>query len=183
MLSRIYDPEVQLLATISSTLCGDYLDEEAIWQGSPFAWIKSRPSRQIGKIGEQLVAGWCAAKGFDVINSPDSEADRIIQGIRVEIKFSTLWKCGEYRFQQLRDQNYNIAICLGISPFDAHCWVLPKPLILKSWGVYQGISTQHGGKSGSDTAWLSINPETVPPWLIKQGGSLSQGFSVLRSYL
>lgn len=37
-----------------------------LWQGSPFYWIKSRASRQIGAIGEALVAGWAASKGFDV---------------------------------------------------------------------------------------------------------------------
>ena len=38
-----------------------------------------------------------------------------------------------YKFQQLRDQNYEFAICLGISPFSAHCWVLPKAEIMDRW--------------------------------------------------
>ncbi len=25
------------------------------------------------------------------------------------------------------------AVCLGISPFDAHCWVLPKAEIVDRW--------------------------------------------------
>lgn len=179
MNRQITDPDVQLLAAISATLSSDYADDELAWMGSPFAWIKSRPSRQVGAIGEQLVAGWCAAKGLDVERSPDSDADRIIQGYRVEIKFSTLWKNGGYKFQQLRDQNYHLVICLGISPFDAHCWVLPKKLVLDSWGKAPGISSQHGGQAGSDTAWLSVNPTNVPEWLKPQGGSLRQGFAVL----
>ena len=99
------------------------------WSASPFEWIRARPSRQVGKIGEQLVAGWSAAKGFDVIRSPDAEADRVIAGKRVEIKFSTLWKSGVFKFQQFRDQRYAFAICLGLAPFDARCWAISKDLL------------------------------------------------------
>jgi len=85
MMSPIDDPEVKALALISLTLQADYAAEELAWTGSPFAWIKTRPSRQIGAIGEKLVAGWLAAKGFNVIRSPDSGADRIVEDRRVEI--------------------------------------------------------------------------------------------------
>jgi len=104
MSPQLVDPEVQLLASIAATLKADYVREGSAdpWAGSPFAWIRTRPSRQVGKIGEQLVSGWCAAKGLDVVASHDSQADRVIAGRRVEIKFSTLWESGSYTFQQLR---------------------------------------------------------------------------------
>lgn len=113
MTRTIADPEVRMMASIAATLEGDYVDvnQQRQWAGSPFEWIKTRPSRQVGKIGEQLVAGWSAAKGLDVTASPDSDADRVIAGKRVEIKFSTLWKSGVFKFQQLRDQNYDYAVC------------------------------------------------------------------------
>ena len=60
------DPEVQILAAISATLQADYAADDAAWQGSPFAWLRSCPSRQKGAIGEKLVAGWLAARGFNV---------------------------------------------------------------------------------------------------------------------
>lgn len=142
---QIDDPNVRLLAGLASTLHPDYLDQDYSWKGSPFAWIRTRQSRQVGKIGEQLVAGYLAAKEFDVVRSPDSDADRIINGVRIEIKFSTLWKAASYKFQQLRDQNYEIAICLGISPFNAHCWVIPKKVILDGCEKLEGLSYQHGG--------------------------------------
>ncbi len=156
----------------------DYVSADDRWTGSPFAWIRSRPSRQVGAIGEKLVSGWCAAKGLNVLRSPDSDADRIIEGPRIEVKFSTLWESGQYKFQQLRDQHYDAAICLGVSPFHAQCWVIPKSRLMEAW--HRGeILTQHGGHSGQDTAWLSIDPLHPPHWLQEYGGTPANAFSTL----
>lgn len=178
-IRRISDADVQLLASIASTLHPDYAADDLAWEGSPFAWIRSRPSRQRGAIFEKLVAGFLAAKDFDVVRSPDSEADRVINGLRTEIKSSTLWKNGGYKFQQFRDQNYDVAVCLGVSPFDAHCWVIPKSLIMQNWGTAEGLSSQHGGRLGTDTAWLSVDPENVQSWLRQYGGTLGDAAAVL----
>jgi len=177
---RIADPEVQLLAAIAGTLKADYIREGEAdpWAGSPFAWIRTLPSRQRGKIGEQLVAGWCAAKGFDVTASGDSEADRVIAGWRVEVKFSTLWASGVYKFQQIRDQNYDYVICLGLSPFDARCWVISKSL-LRDHVI--GHTPQHTGARGTDTFWLSFRASEAPAWLSDCGGILAEVYEVLRS--
>lgn len=178
-MRAITDPEVQRLAAIAATVKADYVDPvEGIWEGSPFAWIRTRPSRQRGKIGEQLVAGWCAAKGLDVVNTRDAEADRIIAGRRVEIKFSTLWETGVYKFQQLRDQDYEYVICLGLSPSDAHSWVIPKTILLAGRRL-PGVTGQHRGREGTDTAWLSITAANPPEWLRKHGGTLGEAFNVL----
>ncbi len=180
MTREITDPEVQLLVAISGTLRADYADDDLAWAGSPFAWIKTRPSRQVGAIGEKLVAGWCAAKDLDVNRSPDSDCDRLIDGHRAEIKFSTLWKNGGYKFQQLRDQNYAFAVCLGVSPFDAHAWVVPKSVIMDGVGTLAGLKSQHGGAAGKDTAWLHVVPGEVPDWLRSYGGTLADAFRVLK---
>jgi hypothetical protein len=174
MIERM-DPEVQILAGISATLEADYTEDDAAWRGSPFAWIRTRPSRQKGAIGEKLVAGWLAARGFNVTRAKNSDADRVIENKAVEIKFSTLWESGSYTFQQLRDQQYDLVICLGISPFDAHCWVIEKKDILRYWRETGDLSSQHGGASGSDTAWLTVNPKAVHGWLRAHGGTLREG--------
>ena len=178
---KIRDPEVNLLASIAGTLHDDYVknSEADPWSDSPFKWIKTRPSRQVGKIGEQLVAGWCAAKGFDVTKSGDSEADRVIAGKRVEIKFSTLWKSGVFKFQQLRDQNYEYAICLGISPFDAQCWAISKEILLRH--VIR-VTPQHRGAEGSDTFWLSFQATTPPRWLEQCGGHLADVHDIISTW-
>lgn len=135
--------------------------------------------REVGAIGEKLVAGWLAARDFNVTRSGDSDADRVIEGKRVEVKFSTRWENGGYKFQQLRDQNYDLVICLGVSPFDAHCWVIPKADVLRLWRVEHRIASQHGGQNGTDTAWIDVRPENPPEWLAPYGGSLSEGIAVL----
>jgi len=176
--SPITDPEVALLAALASTLEADYVTPtvEDQWQSSPFGWIRARPSRQKGKIGEQLIAGWCAAKGLNVTRSGDAQADRVIEGRRVEIKFSTLWESGAYTFQQIRNQDYSHLICLGLSPFHAQCWVLPKEVALRR------ATGQHMGSAARDTAWLSFQAASPPSWLGRYGGTLGLAYSILEKW-
>lgn len=165
---KLPDEDVELLAGLSQNLRKEYArDREVPWEGSPFAWILNRPSRQRWKIGEQLIAGWCAMKGLNVMRSPDSDADRVIEGHRVEVKFSTLWKNGIYRFQQIRDQEYEFLICLGVSSFDAHAWMFRKDEI-----PFKEIEHQHGGSAGRDTWWITVEPNSPPAWMRKQTGRL-----------
>lgn len=168
----ITDPDVVLLAQLATTIREDYDDEDDEWKSSPFAWVKTRPSRQIGAIGEKLISGWLAAKGFDVTRSPDSDADRIVNGLRAEIKFSTLWKNGGFKFQQIRNQDYDFILMLGICPFDAFCWAVPKSTVMEKWQSGDGIIAQHGGSTGVDTAWLGFPIDNPPRWLQSFGGSL-----------
>lgn len=177
MTQIIKDPDVRILAAISGTLQADYAQAGESWVGSPFAWIKLHSSRRRGKIGEQLVAGFLAAKGFDVARVSGSSADRLVNGCRVEIKFSTLWESGVYKFQQIRDQDYSVLLCLGISPFDAHCWAIPKTALRRPLPGFVG---QHTGSAGKDTAWLSLNPLAVPDWMNPYGGRLRAAMESLK---
>jgi hypothetical protein len=173
----ITDPEVNLLASIATTVHQDYASDEVDpWEGSPFAWIKGRPSRQVGAIGEKLVSGWCAAKGFDVTAAPNSDADRVVHGHLVEVKFSTLWANGGYKFQQIRDQDYERLFCLGVSPSDAHAWLVPKPVL---YDHVIGHTGQHTGAAGTETAWLGFPADNPPAWLEPYGGTLAKVAEVL----
>lgn len=181
MTTLIRDPEVQRLAAVANRLASQYRKSNSPWNGSPFEWLKSIPSsRTRGKAFEDLLAGWCADRGMTVAPSPDSQADRIIDGVRVEVKGSTLWQNGGYKFQQIRDQNYRIIVCLGISPFDAHCWAIPKATVMRWWQEGR-ISSQHGGAGGNDTAWLSVDPSAAPAWLQPYGGTLAAGLAQLQA--
>lgn len=123
------------------------------------------------------MAGWCAARGLDVTAAPDAECDRVIAHHRMEIKFSTLWETGLYKFQQIRDQNYEFVICLGLSPFDAHCWVISKSILYQ---YVIGHTPQHAGRRGTDTFWLSVDPSRLQSWLAQCGGTLQGAFRVLQ---
>lgn len=139
-----------------------------------FAWAYGRPPREREEIGRQFITGWCAARELNVLRSPDSDADRIIEGHRVEIKFSTLWENGLYTFQQIRDQNYEYLICLGVSPFDAHAWIFRKQDI-----PFPELKHQHGGSRGRDTWWLQFKPHDPPKWMREHHGRLSHVYNVL----
>lgn len=178
----ITDLEVGLLAALADGLKGEYQSEQdKSWSQSPFGWIRGQPSRRKGAIGEKLVAGWCAARDINVLRSPDAEADRIFEGFRTEIKFSTLWANGTYKFQQIRDQDYKLMVCLGVSPFAAHAWVFEKEFLVSKTGALAGLSGQHRGAEGRDTAWLSVSPTDVHPWMDDFGGDLGTAMRRLRT--
>jgi len=171
------NPDTAQFAKLAAELQEEYLDPaESEWAESPFLWIVTRrSSRQRGKIGEQLAAAWCTAHGLSVSRSPDSDADRVIEGKRVEIKFSTRWVGGAYVFQQIRDQEYDYILCIGISPFAVHAWCMKKSEI-----PFDALKHQHGGDRGRDTWWFSVNPENPPAWLAPFGGTLTEVLEVLR---
>ena len=172
-MSIFKEPEMQLLVQCSDNLQKDYFSGETIWEGSPFEWIEQKSSSTKGAIGKRLISKYLTHKGFNTQHSPGHGADRIIAGKRTSIKTSYLWEGGEYRFQQIRDQDYDFVLCFGISPFDAHCWVIPKQIIMDKWNTGE-IASQHRGEEGRDTSWFAVNPRTPPEWIKEWGGSLNE---------
>lgn len=168
------------LTEIASRLEREFIPSDEAWNESPFGWIKSRPSRTVGAIFESIVDAWIADNGMRVRRTGDSNADRMVERIRVEIKGSTLWKNGSYKFQQIRDQDYDLIICLGISPFEAHVWVIPKETIPNLWeaGVIKG---QHTGQAARDTGWITVSPKDPPPLLVPPFGDLAAAIEMIRS--
>jgi hypothetical protein len=164
-----------VLVAISRDLEQKHIGAIQLWQHSPFRWlVEGIPSRTIGKIGEELVLRFCKKYGIAVKKVGDSDADLLINNRRVEVKFSTLWRNGKYTFQQIRDQNYEFIVALGVSPNTAHCWVIPKD------DAWNNADKQHGGQRGSDTRWIRIDPKNPPDWLKKYGGDLNSALKRLR---
>jgi len=156
---------------------GVQVDSPWPWKGSPFEWMMRLASRRRGKAGELLAAAWMRTLGYRVEPPLSGDHDRLVNGRKVEIKMSTLWEGGTYVFQQLRDQDYECAFLLGISPTIAHAWLLPKSV------AFARSVPQHGGARGSDTRWLSFAASAPPDWLDEYGGSLSECVAVLASVL
>lgn len=121
-----------------------------------------------------MVRDWAVANGYRTGMASDSDHDLTIEGKRVEVKFSTLWDCGLYRFQQLRDQGYDFTVCLGVSPNSAHCWVIPKSDLMRMWRQTGEIRGQHGGGDASAVGWFSVKPLDPPPWTKQYGGSIDE---------
>ena len=73
-------------------------------------------------------------------------------------------------------------VCLvGVSPFTAHAWVFEKEFLVSNTGSLAGLSQQHGGAGGRDTAWLSVSPTDVHPWMDEHGGDLRTAMRRLRT--
>ena len=169
--------DFELLASAAKYIENEFYKENEAWNGSPFEWVLTLPAGSKGKLGKRLVKQWCALKELSIDRSPDSQADLLINGHRVEIKFSTLWKAGIYKFQQIRDQNYEYSILLGVSPLNAHCWVVSKKILRK---YVIGHLGQHTGSNSKETAWLTVKPDNPPEWLMNCGGTLEEAYLVLR---
>lgn len=152
-------------------------DAEDPWAGSPFEWMMRLPSRSRGRAGELIVESWLEGLGFDVRLPVNTGHDRLVSLRKVEIKFSTLWASGDYVFQQLRDQDYELILLLGVSPSIAHCWLAPKSV------AYGHAVPQHGGAAGRDTRWLRLPASAPPSWMAEYGGDLENSVSVLAATL
>lgn len=173
----------ELLVEANEKVRMRYAERRAQWVGSPFEWLVRLPSRTVGAVGEALVEERLEAQGFEISPSGSTDFDRWCQlkggqkRLRVEIKFSTLWENGNYVFQQIRDQRYDVLLCLGISPQIAHAWVIPKVV------AWSQATAQHGGRQGRDTRWLHIDIDNVPSWLSEYGGELEKAVGQLRNML
>ena len=144
------ETDLERLAQLSEEVAADYVDQSASeWETSPFAWIRELPSsRTKGKVGESLVKAWAKLEGIEVRPPTDSGHDCILDGVLVEVKFSLRWAGGEFVFQQIRDQSYEVAALLGIEPHS--CSSLDRPQE-RAMGPCCG-STRRGWRKGHKVA-------------------------------
>lgn len=149
--------------------------EDPAWAASPYAWLRRLPSSRRGAAGAAVVEAVLVGLGRQVGPSPDCEADRLVDGRRVEVKLSTLWASGEFRFQQLRDQNYESVAMLGVAPFEVRLWWVPKAV------AWERAAPQHCGAKGSDTRWLRFAAAAPPAWLGAFGGELADAVRVIEA--
>jgi len=171
----VTDDELKKFIEVTNSLSVDYAERLQPWVESPFAWIMTLPSRTRGAVGEKIVEQWLTLNGCKVSRAPHSGCDRVVNGINMEIKFSTLWEGGNYVFQQLRDQDYSHVFCLAISPHDVQAWIVPKSV------AWRHSAPQHGGKAGTDTRWFSFQGTAIPEWIRPYGGSLALVLEIVKS--
>lgn len=164
-----FDSEYLMLAASITHLQAEFEKSDA-WNNSPFEWILHLSPRQKGMIGRQLVAAWCKTKGFSIDKPKDSGEWLNINGYKVAIKFSTLWENGIYKFQQIRKEEYDYILCFGLSPIDAHCWIVERDYAIDN------ATPQHKSEY-----WISFKPSAPPIWIKDCGGTLEQAYRVLKS--
>lgn len=163
-----------MLAAVGNYLRGDLEEANDLWQNSPFEWILGLAPRKKGKLGGDLIASWLASKGFRFEAAKNSSEMLLAGELKFATKFSTLWTNGIYKFQQIRPRGYDYIICLGLSPFDAHCWVLERKYAIAN------AKPQH--KSGKVVDyWIEINPRKPDDWIQNCGGTLEQAYSILKT--
>lgn len=126
--------------------------------GSPFEWIKLCSERAQSVIGEKIVSSWLALHDFNIERSSDNDANRVIEGKRVVVRFSTLGEDGVYEFQQIGDGQYDFTILFGVTPDDAHCWVVPKTELLRMRETAEPLPLP---TMVSITSWVRLNPERI----------------------
>jgi site-specific DNA-methyltransferase (adenine-specific) len=164
--------DFQLLSSAAKYIQSALIADDEKWENSPFHWVLQLPAAKKGKLGRHLIYTWCASKGLTIDKVSDTDANLLINGHRIATKFSTLWEKGIYKFQQIRNQGYDFLVCLGISPYEVHCWVFDREYVV------QHAKVQH--KKGSEY-WFSINPEKPPEWAKNYGGTLEQAYKILKT--
>jgi len=160
-----YTKQFKELVVLSKNL---YLKEDLksdFWKNSPFDWIVHLPARSKGKYAREIIIKWLEKEGIKVEREKNTTEEIIVYSKKqISIKFSSLWTNGGfYQFQQIKANGPEYILCFGVSPFNAHCWIIEKELAMK-YG-----SKQH---KGSDY-WLKINLKEIPKWLENKGGDLN----------
>jgi hypothetical protein len=179
MMSK--EPGLAALEAISATLKKTYDTPEDIeWIEHPLAWIRSKPSARIGKIGRLFVMGLCKKANLQVKGVGYA---LLIGKKKYQVRFSTGWSGGGFKFEQLRFEKYEAVICLGITPQRAYAWVIPQTVIFDTTGTIlkkDGLTPQHKGKGGSETAWINVNVQEIPSWMTQYGETISQAVDKLK---
>ena len=178
------EPGLAALEAIAINIKGEFdTPEDAEWSDCSLKWIRSKPSATVGKIGRTLVKALCDSA---FLPAKPVGYSLVLKGKILQVRTSTGWSGGGFKFQQLRHESYAAVFCLGITPHKVFAWVIPKGVIFKADGTIltkDGLTPQHKGKGGSDTAWINVDVQSVPPWMTQYGDSIAKAMTVLKASL
>lgn len=151
---------------------------DSSWDDSPYGWLLGQPSGRKGAIARKLVTQWASLyeiylKSYGIDNQRFLRSDNAI----FQVKSSTMWEAGRYRFQQFRKGPYDHVILLGIAPREINIWVVPVGVIETH---VIGSHGQHTGAGASETDWYEVDPNSVSPWLTEWGGTPEAAGRILR---
>ncbi len=174
------------LAARAASVQSDYesrrLEEDAVWQDSPFDWMRRYAARSKGKIGSDLARGVFEDAGY----KPGKRGENLeVENKIVQTRTSLLWSAGVWKFQQIRNTEFDFTFCLGLLPQAAYAWLVPKTEIFVGNELQEreGSGWQHGGNSGREDVWVVVNPESCPSWLSPYGGPIESISKAFERYL
>jgi hypothetical protein len=131
--------------------------KQSIWEESKFQSFRNIPSpKSKGSQGEKLVEQLMQSLGHKVTKPQNSDHDRTINGHKVEIKVSTTWneQLNNWTWQQIRDQDYDRIIFVGINPNEIFIWWATKDDI-RQHILGNNSKRQHAGKDGGqELYWI-----------------------------
>jgi len=102
--------------------------------------------------------------------------------MEILVKTSLMWNKGSIKFQNIRDNEFDFVLCLGIYPHKAFGWLIPKNEIWVNGAILKdrpGIKSQHKGAD----AWVHIDPDNVQAWLKPYGGTIDEMIKVAKKSL
>jgi hypothetical protein len=134
------------------------------WKGSTFEWLKTAASRRKGAFGERLVKDAAAVAGLQVSKSSTTGAGTVLEGVAVEVKLSTVWSSGDLKFQQLRNQPYDVVVFVAVAPESVSMWAASKAVALAH------STGQHTGHAATETSWVSWPAGQAPKWATELSG-------------
>lgn len=141
------------------------------WVGSPYASLRDLKPIPKSKTARSMLVSWLASIGIvATAHNAWGNTALILPGNRLAVvKCSMRWHEGSYRFQQIRDWEYEAALLLGISPEQAHLWIVPRAVLLAH------SVPQHAAYS----RMLTFPADAHPRWLRQYGGSLEEAEAIL----
>ena len=96
-----------------------------------------------------------------------SDYDLLVNDLRVEVKASTAWdeNPNNFKWQQIRNQQYDRIVFMGVNPNEAWMWWASK-LDLEAHIFGRDEYRQHAGKDGNqELYWIASNDNIpVPAW-------------------
>lgn len=145
------------------------------YDNSEMKLFKDMSSRKKGSAFEKLVSELLVENGYLVTKPNSSNHDRIINNKKVEIKGSLGWvspdgKITHYRFQQIRDQDYDVVLFAFFTPTELILKVATKRICMEQLSVQNELGefphNQHGGKKvNSGTFFIDTLPDQCD-WMV-----------------
>lgn len=133
------------------------------YDNSPFVHIKAMSAKQKGKAYELITENVLGKLGFTIDKPTNTEHDRIINGVKTEIKGSTLNKnTDHFSFLQIRPaQDYSELMFTMCYPHELVIMKMDKQTVFQC--VEQNIfKKQHGGNKAESGTYLYYgNKETL----------------------